>query len=61
MIEEINQMQDPKINEKSEQLLARKNESKMKVEDRLLKMGQMWKDKKELQQKAIAIEFNDRA
>ena len=32
----------------------------MKVEDRLLKMGQLWKDKKDQKQKAINSEVVDR-
>ena len=47
-MKQLNEMKDPKINEKSEQLISKKTDyNKMKVEDRLLKMGKMWKDKKD--------------
>lgn len=54
-------MKDPAINPRSEKLAQKKNVSKLKVEDRLMKIGRLWKDKKELQQKSYLKEIENRA
>ena len=50
--EEKAQLKNPQINQKSEKILSGKEEFKLKVEDRLIGIGKMWKDKKDLQIKA---------
>jgi hypothetical protein len=44
----------------SEKLVSGKEEYKLKVEDRLIGVGKMWKDKKDLQMKAYIKEVENK-